>query len=189
MLYFRVDCGPPARYRVVVTMAQASAESQKRAWLKAGEVCELAQVQPYVLRTWELEFPDLGVTKTPGGPRMYRRSDVDRVLRIKQLVFGDGLTLAGARRKIEEERAAPSDELPFDDAPDPQSRKLPADARRRIVRVRDELRSLLALLSRPHGNGHVAAPVAPAKTAPRKVVVAPAARVGSRKSGAKRARR
>jgi len=189
MLYFRVDCGPPARYRVVVTMAQASAESQKRSWLKAGEVCELAQVQSYVLRTWELEFPDLGVTKTPGGPRMYRRSDVDRVLRIKQLVFGDGLTLAGARRKIEEDRAALSDELPFEDEPERPGRKLPADARRRIMRVRDGLRTLLALLSRPHGNGHVAAPVAAAKGAPRKVVAAPADHAGSRKAGAKRARR
>ena len=189
MLYFRVDCGPPARYRVVVTMAQASAESQKRSWLKAGEVCELAQVQSYVLRTWELEFPDLGVTKTPGGPRMYRRSDVDRVLRIKQLVFGDGLTLAGARRKIEEDRAALSDELPFEDEPERPGRKLPADARRRIMRVRDGLRTLLALLSRPHGNGHVAAPVAAAKAAPRKVVAAPADHAGSRKAGAKRARR
>ncbi len=169
-------------------MAQASAESQKRAWLKAGEVCELAQLQPYVLRTWELEFPDLGVAKTPGGPRMYRRTDVDRVLRIKQLVFGDGLTLAGARRKIEEERTPPSDELPFDDEPEARSRKLPADARRRIVRVRDELRSLLALLSRPHGNGHLTRPTAASKAAPRKVVAAPADR-GSRKTGAKRARR
>jgi DNA-binding transcriptional MerR regulator len=189
MLYFRVGCGPLARARAVVTMAQASAESQKRAWLKAGEVCELAQVQPYVLRTWELEFPDLGVTKTPGGPRMYRRADLDRVLRIKQLVFGEGLTLAGARRKIEEERAAPSDELPFDDEPEPPARKLPADARRRIVRVRDELRSLLALLSRPHGNGHAETPAAAAKAGTRKAVAAPAAHTGNRKTGAKRARR
>ncbi len=187
MLYFRVGCEPHARNLAVVTMAQAIAESQKRAWLKAGEVCELAQLQPYVLRTWELEFPDLGVTKTPGGPRMYRRADLDRVLRIKQLVFGDGLTLAGARRKIEEERAAPSDELPFDDEPEPATRKLPVDARRRIVRVRDELRSLLALLSRPHGNGHVDSPQAVPKPAARKAVAAPAA--GSRKTAAKRARR
>jgi DNA-binding transcriptional MerR regulator len=172
-----------------VTMAQASAESHKRAWLKAGEVCELAQLQPYVLRTWELEFPDLGVTKTPGGPRMYRRADLDRVLRIKQLVFGDGLTLAGARRKIEEERAAPSDELPFDDEPEPRGRKLPADARRRIVRVRDELRSLLALLSRPHGNGHADAVAATPKAALRKTVTAPARAAGSRKTAAKRGRR
>ena len=111
------------------------------------------------------------------------------MLRIKQLVFGDGLTLAGARRKIEEDRAAPSDELPFEDEPERPGRKLPADARRRIMRVRDELRSLLALLSRPHGNGHVAAPVAAAKAAPRKVVAAPADHAGSRKAGAKRARR
>jgi DNA-binding transcriptional MerR regulator len=188
MLYFRVGEGPHARNRAVVTMAQASAESQKRALLKAGEVCELAQVQPYVLRTWELEFSDLGVTKTPGGPRMYRRADVDRVLRIKQLVFGEGLTLAGARRKIEEERTPPSDELPFDDEPEPVGRKLPADARRRIVRVRDELRSLLALLSRPRGNGHAEAP-AVSKPSPHKAIAAPAAHAGSRKTAAKRARR
>lgn len=187
MLYFRVGRGPHAWRLAVVTMAQASAESQKRAWLKAGEVCELAQVQPYVLRTWELEFPDLGVTKTAGGPRMYRRSDVDRVLRIKQLVFGDGLTLAGARRKIEEERTPPSDELPFDDEPEPARGKLPADARRRIVRVRDELRSLLALLSRPHGNGHAAPLAAATKVVTRKTATAPA--VSTRKTAAKRGRR
>ncbi len=109
------------------------------------------------------------------------------VLRIKQLVFGDGLTLAGARRKIDEERAEPSDELPFDDEPEPATRKLPVDARRRIVRVRDELRSLLALLSRPHGNGHAESPPAVPKTAARKAVAAPAA--ASRKTAAKRARR
>ena len=158
-------------------MAQASAESPKRGWLKAAEVCELAQLQPYVLRTWEMEFSDLGVVKSPGGPRVYRRTDLDRVLRIKQLVFGDGLTLAGARRKIEEERAG-SDELPFDDEPEATSgAKLSADTRRRIVKVRDELRGLLAMLSRPRGNGRpdpeaiAAAKAAPARrAAPAKIV-------------------
>ena len=146
-------------------MAQASAESPKRGWMKAAEVCELAQVQPYVLRTWEMEFSDLGVVKSPGGPRVYRRTDLDRVLRIKQLVFGEGLTLAGARRKIEEERAG-SDELPFDDEPAPAgSGPLTADTRRRIVKVRDELRGLLAMLSRPRGNGQPE-PVAVAKAVP-----------------------
>jgi len=158
-------------------MAQASAESPKRGWLKAAEVCEQAQLQPYVLRTWEMEFSDLGVVKSPGGPRVYRRTDLDRVLRIKQLVFGDGLTLAGARRKIEEERAG-SDELPFDDEPEATSgAKLSADTRRRIVKVRDELRGLLAMLSRPRGNGQpdpeaiAAAKAAPARrAAPAKIV-------------------
>src|SRR5918993_3915840 len=72
---------------------------------KAAEVCELAKVQPYVLRSWESEFPDLGVAKTPGGPRVYRRADVERVLRIRHLVFGEGLTLAGVRRRLESEAA------------------------------------------------------------------------------------
>ena len=156
-------------------MAQASAESPKRGWLKAAEVCEQAQLQPYVLRTWEMEFSDLGVVKSPGGPRVYRRTDLERVLRIKQLVFGEGLTLAGARRKIEEERAG-SDELPFDDEPAASGATLSADTRRRIVKVRDELRGLLAMLSRPRGNGRPdLEPIAAAQAAPARKEVARAA--------------
>jgi DNA-binding transcriptional MerR regulator len=68
---------------------------------KATDVCELAQLQPYVLRSWEKEFPGIGVQKADG-QRLYRQSDVDQVLRIKQLVFSEGLTLSGARRRIEE---------------------------------------------------------------------------------------
>jgi len=71
-----------------------------RAVFRAQEVCDLAQVQPYVLRSWEAEFPDLGVAKTPASPRIYRRADVELVLRLKHLLFVDGLTLAGARRQL-----------------------------------------------------------------------------------------
>jgi DNA-binding transcriptional MerR regulator len=74
-----------------------------RPLFRAQEVCELAEVQAYVLRSWEAEFPDLGVAKTPAGPRLYRRADVERVLRIKHLLFVDGLTLAGARKRLTEE--------------------------------------------------------------------------------------
>ena len=133
-------------------MAQAVAATS-RTWLKASDVCDRAQVQPYVLRTWEMEFADLGVAKTPGGPRLYRPSDLERVLRIKQLVFVEGLTLAGARRKLEEERR-PADELPFDEEPVARrSAGLDADSRRRVTAVRDGLRQLLTMLSqaRPHG--------------------------------------
>lgn len=83
-----------------------SAAIPSRPLFRAQEVCELAQVQAYVLRSWESEFPDLGVAKTPAGPRVYRRADVERVLRIKHLVFVDGLTLAGARRQLSEEGLA-----------------------------------------------------------------------------------
>ena len=81
----------------------ADVEIPKRALFKSSEVCEIAGVQPYVLRSWESEFPNLGLSKSAGGPRMYRRADVERVLHIKQLVFADGLTLAGVRRRIDEE--------------------------------------------------------------------------------------
>jgi DNA-binding transcriptional MerR regulator len=77
----------------------------KRELFKAPEVCELTQVQPYVLRTWEAEFPTLG-QKSNNGTRVYRRADIEKVLQIKQLVYGEGLTLAGARRRLEEKDAA-----------------------------------------------------------------------------------
>ena len=75
----------------------------KRELFKAAEVCEVVQVQPYVLRSWEAEFPQIGQAPAGGGPRLYRRADVEMVLRIKSLVFGEGLTLAGARRRLEED--------------------------------------------------------------------------------------
>jgi len=77
---------------------------------RSQEVCEIAEVQPYVLRSWEAEFPDLGVAKSASGPRIYRRGDVERVLRLKHLLFVDGLTLAGARKRLSEEGRAPSEE-------------------------------------------------------------------------------
>src|SRR5918994_5092804 len=75
----------------------------KRDVFKAAEVCEVVQLQPYVLRSWEAEFPQIGVAPSGGGPRVYRRTDVELVLRIKQLVFEEGLTLSGARRRLEED--------------------------------------------------------------------------------------
>jgi DNA-binding transcriptional MerR regulator len=84
-------------------MAATTVTIPNRPVFRAQEVCELAEVQPFVLRTWEAEFPELGVAKTPTSPRVYRRADVERVLRIKHLVFIDGLTLAGARRRLSEE--------------------------------------------------------------------------------------
>ena len=115
----------------------------KRALFKPSEVCEIASVQPYVLRSWESEFPDLGVTKGNGGPRVYRRADVERVLRIKQLVFADGLTLAGVRRRIEEEKPP---ELDGADAA-PIRELLGRNARERLTDVKNGLRAILDLLS------------------------------------------
>jgi DNA-binding transcriptional MerR regulator len=117
-------------------------------WYKAAEVCEMAQLQPYVLRSWEKEFPGIGVQKSADSQRLYRQSDVDQVLKIKQLVFGEGLTLAGARRRIEENNGASGvrdqDVAEVLDA-------LASDARTRIAHVRDGLKSILRLLSSAPG--------------------------------------
>jgi len=82
--------------------------SAKRELFKSADVCEMAQLQSYVLRSWEAEFPSLGKPASAGGGRVYQRADVEMVLRIKQLVFSEGLTLAGARRRLEEDDEGPS---------------------------------------------------------------------------------
>lgn len=112
---------------------------------KAAEVCERAQVQPYVLRSWEKEFAGIGVQKGADGPRVYRESDLDLVLRIKQLVFGEGLTLAGARRRLEGDPAMVASP-PMVVEPDEAMATFDGDAKRRIGAVREGLRSLLTLL-------------------------------------------
>jgi DNA-binding transcriptional MerR regulator len=137
---------------------------------KAAEVCEIAKLQPYVLRSWESEFPDLGIARTPGGPRVYRKADVQRVLQIRQLVFHDGLTLAGARRKLDGGSVIPTpardtaadDALLFQDV-------LTADAKARLERIKTGLKTLLDLVSRDPaaaiGDFHLESPTPIAATA------------------------
>jgi len=126
-----------------------------RALFKAAEVCDLLKVQPYVLRSWEAEFPDLGVTKNAGGPRIYRRADVEQVRRIKHLLLVEGLTLAGARRKLEEETAPVGANAPVIDE------LIGRNARERLTDVKRGLRSILDLLAGRGGDEfHLAPPVA-----------------------------
>lgn len=148
---------------------------------RSQDVCEIAQLQPYVLRTWEAEFPDLGVVKSAGGPRVYRRVDVERVLRIKHLLFVEGLTLAGARRRLGEESPAAA-EAPGMDAD--VAALIDSDMRRHMKAVREGLGWILGVLSGEEaqpsdfvllpagsGSGHgsktekIAAPASRARTA------------------------
>jgi DNA-binding transcriptional MerR regulator len=141
-------------------------EIPNRSLFRQPEVCEIAQVQAYVLRSWEAEFPDLGVAKTEGGPRVYRRADVERVLRIKHLLFVEGLTLAGVRRKLTEEGGdARADKEALRDV----AALFGRDARERILQVKRGLRELASMLSRrpasQGGNGFELKPP-PAPPAP-----------------------
>jgi DNA-binding transcriptional MerR regulator len=116
---------------------------------KATDVCEMAQLQPYVLRSWEKEFPGIGVQKADG-QRLYRQSDVDQVLRIKQLVFTEGLTLSGARRRLDEMAPQPASGVSQDEVNEVLD-ALASDARTRIAHVRHGLQSILTLLSSAPG--------------------------------------
>jgi DNA-binding transcriptional MerR regulator len=133
----------------------AQVEIPNRALFKAAEVCDLVKVQPYVLRSWEAEFPDLGVAKAAGAPRVYRRSDVVQVVRIKHLLLVEGLTLAGARRRIEEETAPVGGDAPMMDA------LIGQNARERLTAVKRGLQGIFEMLGQaPNGEFRLAA-VAP----------------------------
>lgn len=69
-------------------------------YFKIGEVARIAGVEPYVLRFWESEFPILSPRKAESGHRVYRRKDVETVIRIKELLYGKGYTIAGARLRL-----------------------------------------------------------------------------------------
>jgi DNA-binding transcriptional MerR regulator len=141
--------------------ALTSVEIPNRALFKAAEVCDLVKLQPYVLRSWEAEFPDLGVAKTEGGPRVYRRADVEQVVRIRHLLLVEGLTLAGARRKLQEESTPVAVDAPVLDE------LMGQHARERLTEVKRGLQSILELLagraSRQEFQLRPPAPVVPAK--------------------------
>jgi DNA-binding transcriptional MerR regulator len=138
----------------------------KRELFKAAEVCEVVQLQPYVLRSWESEFPQIGQVPAGGGPRVYRRADVELVLRIKQLVFEEGLTLSGARRRLEEDggqgngAAVRIEEVLGDRVRD------------RLKNVKAGLQSILQLLSKDADSHPELLLVAPPAPAPKKKAVA-----------------
>ena len=75
-------------------------EFPKKHFYKIGEVCSLTDTQPYVLRFWESEFPQLAPNKSRTGQRIYRPRDVELILEIKKLLYEEGYTIAGARKKL-----------------------------------------------------------------------------------------
>jgi DNA-binding transcriptional MerR regulator len=132
----------------------------KRELFKSADVCELTQLQPFMLRSWEAEFPTLGHPVNGGPGRLYRRADVELVMRIKQLVFEEGLTLAGARRRLEEEQQGPNTSIAavaVDDV-------LGAMARRKLREVRSGLEAIMQILSRDVSQPGELTLVAPAAT-------------------------
>src|SRR5262245_33082401 len=144
-------------------------------FFKIGEVCEITDTQPYVLRYWESEFPALAPAKNSSGQRIYRRRDIETVLRIKQLLYEEGFTIAGAKKRLEVELAGRTDtpgSVPPAVTPNPMNTPTPSSlaaptpaptpeaiatpaatgadetTRAALKEVREQLRAILTLLDR-----------------------------------------
>ena len=75
----------------------------KKLYFKIGEACKKLDIQPYVLRYWETEFPALSPNKSKSGQRVYTTKDLQIIGRIKELLYEEGFTIAGAKKKLEGE--------------------------------------------------------------------------------------
>lgn len=109
-------------------------------YFKIGEVAEITGVKPHVLRYWEAEFGSFRPAKSRSQQRLYQRKDIELVFRLKELLYKQGFTIAGARKQL---RVAQHD-------PQPQQVELPfteADRRRALEEIRQDLLRLRARLS------------------------------------------
>jgi DNA-binding transcriptional MerR regulator len=154
-------------------MGRVAVAIPEKLFFKIGEVCELAGVQAHVLRYWESEFPMLAPQKNRAGQRVYRKRDVEIALRIKELLYEDQYTIAGAKKRLandmraggklrvvspedgvedsEEDSshtAAPVEKPRSAAAPSPSITRT-AEDRKSLRRVAAELREILALLDAP----------------------------------------
>ncbi len=110
-------------------------------YFRIGEVSRLCRLPAYVLRFWETEFPQLKPIKSSTGQRMYRRKDVDAVLRIKKLLYEEGFTIAGARQQLRSESKAEKNQAPL---------PFPVQSSTDLKRIRHGLQEILGMLVARH---------------------------------------
>lgn len=112
----------------------------RKIYYSITEVAEMADVKAHVLRYWETEFSALRPKKNRAGNRTYREKDVKLVLMIRKLLYEDGFTIKGARRKLQDRKTVEDErdqiEIPFSSN----------EQQFRIARLREELESILAEL-------------------------------------------
>jgi DNA-binding transcriptional MerR regulator len=151
----------PIRKTVKPTAPQNSPEIPDKLYFRIGDVARLLDLPAYVLRFWETEFPQLKPNKGGTGQRLYRRKDVETALRIKDLLYGQGYTIPGARQALRSEAPnATEDAVILSGARSAESKDPDTSDRTRtaapistpnpaLLTLRDELLSLSAQLSRP----------------------------------------
>lgn len=113
----------------------------EKLYFRIGEVSTLCKLPAYVLRFWETEFPQLKPVKSSTGQRMYRRKDVETLIRIKTLLYDEGFTIAGARQQLRMEAFSAKNQAPL---------PFPSQSAADIRRIRHGLEEILSILS-PRG--------------------------------------
>ena len=123
-------------------------ELPNKLYFRIGEVAKILGVKPYVLRYWETEFSVLKPGKTPSRHRLYRKRDVETLLEIKRLLYEEGFTIAGAKKRIKETEKI--EEAAVSLSPLPQTTEttpLPENHVSLLHDIREEIRALHAKLS------------------------------------------
>ena len=110
--------------------SMATAEIPDKLFFRIGEVCKIVDIEPFVLRFWETEFPNLAPEKSKAGHRVYKRKDIEMVLSIKELLYERGYTIAGARKQLARTRMPKEDRTKL------------------LIQMRKELQDILTLLQR-----------------------------------------
>ena len=110
----------------------------EKLYFRIGEVSTLCKLPAYVLRFWETEFPQLKPVKSSTGQRMYRRKDVETLIRIKTLLYEEGFTIAGARQQLRMDAINAKNQVPL---------PFPAHSATDLRRIRHGLEEILTMLS------------------------------------------
>ena len=119
-------------------------------YYRIGEVSEIVGVEPHVLRYWETEFRSIRPQKSRKGQRIYSRRDVDKLLKVKELLYSHGFTIAGARKRLREGGAEPQQVPQTVVAPTPEPIRPGAQLRTALSEIR---RDIVALLAELEGSG------------------------------------
>jgi DNA-binding transcriptional MerR regulator len=108
-------------------------------YFRIGEVAELVGVEPHVLRYWEREFRSIRPTKSAKGQRVYSRRDVENLMRVRELLYREGFTIAGAKKKLQRSGLEPGEAV--ESTPEDVSK-----IREQLVAMRVEIEAFLAEL-------------------------------------------
>jgi len=126
-------------------VSEADRQVPVKLYYRIGEVSEIVGVEPHVLRYWETEFRSIRPQKSRKGQRIYSRRDVDKLLKVKELLYSHGFTIAGARKRLRDGGAEPEQAV----VPPPEVKLPGARLRLALGEIRRDIVTLLAELESP----------------------------------------